>query len=227
MLLQLDGFVGGQQPFVRRPGPGKLPSPAQAVGEMPNRERIGRRVVVALDDEVVAKQQEGRAACAGRCDQLRLVAWPRKIVAASASKPKLLPCADALLLSVPGERIVEVLRKQHLVAPGRARYPSGLGEIICGRADRVGKRIPQVASAVAIKIDCIGFIGRGDELRVAHGARPRASHTLDRDVTALQDFESRDELLAPELGAPPVSVSQRCQRTDHAFHDLRVGENLP
>ena len=127
---------------------------------------------------------------------------------------ELLPLADALQRSLAIFFWVEALGQRHLVAPGLASLPIRVLEIARGRGKRIGHVVPDIALAVAVIIDGISLIGRGDELRVAHGAGPRAVHRLDTDVAALENLERGDELLPGEarLG---VVIGERGERADH------------
>src|SRR5690606_3994196 len=104
------------------------------------------------------------------------------------------------------------LRQGHFVAPGAARLPAVLVQQVGGGGQRVGYRVPDVAPAVAVDVDGIGLVAGGNELGVAHSARPRSLQVALVDVAALQDLQGGDELGAGELGALLVGIGQRRQR---------------
>ncbi len=56
--------------------------------------------------------------------------------------------------------------------------------------------MPDIAAAVAVEIDGVFVIFRRQELRQAHGARPRALHVSELDGAVVQHFEREQELAA-------------------------------
>src|SRR5262249_61584736 len=69
---------------------------------------------------------------------------------------------------------------------------------VAGRGECIQDRVPYVALAIAVEINGVIVEISGQELRIAHGAGPRASHFGARCMTLLQDLQGYNELL-PEL----------------------------
>ena len=65
----------------------------QPVGQMPDPERVGRRLIVVEDRAEIVEHQESRAVGAGRSEQARLVAGTRKGSPPTRAIPSLLPIA--------------------------------------------------------------------------------------------------------------------------------------
>src|SRR3546814_15751284 len=71
--------------------------------------------------------------------------------------------------------------------------------------------MPNVAVAVAVVVDGEVHEGRGNELKLAHGAGPGAGHLGDADVALVEDLQGVEELGAEEVVAP-AAVRQGTQR---------------
>src|SRR3546814_13119014 len=72
------------------------------------------------------------------------------------------------------------------------------------------------AVAVAVVVDGEVHEGRGNELKLAHGAGPGAGHLGDADVALVEDLQGVEELGAEEVVASAL-VRQGRQRGDHRF----------
>ncbi|GAB1459348.1 hypothetical protein MASR2M50_11220 [Thauera sp.] len=94
---------------------------------------------------------------------------------------------------------------------GSVAAPAGALEEVGGRGERVGHAVDEVAAAIAVEVHRQAHEGRGHELGVAEGARPRAGEALGGDVALLQDLQ-RGEELAAEEGLPAPEAGQRGQR---------------
>src|SRR5581483_9671574 len=106
--------------------------------------------------------------------------------------------------------VVEALGYRDLEAPGDARLPMCVLEIVAGRAHDVGYVVPDVALAVAVEVDgIVDHVGR-HELRLPHGAGPGADHLLAREMVLLHEAHRDDELVA-EIGRAILDVSKRRQ----------------
>ena len=84
------------------------------------------------------------------------------------------------------------------------------------RSEDVRQVGPDVAAPVAVEIDRVAGEGRGHELKLAHGAGPRALHVCRSDMALVEDAQGIDQLGAEERAAPFV-VGQRRQRPDHGI----------
>ena len=84
----------------------------------------------------------------------------------------------------------------YLVGPVQAALPALVGKLFCRRGKRVRYRIPDVGAAVAVEIDRIFQIVRGQELRQPHRTGPRAFHVGQPDLSVLSDFHREQEFFA-------------------------------
>ena len=71
----------------------------------------------------------------------------------------------------------------------------------------------QVAPPVAVVVDAVVDIVRGQELELPKLARERADHLVGREVAALDDLQRGDELLAEQV-RPAAVVGERGDRLD-------------
>ena len=186
-----------------------LSSAGQACGQRRRRRRCGRR-----GGRPPARRRSTGCSGAGRgnCPRPGTRARARRRAArAAAAAPRAAfvrsPAAStpAACHSAHGPRaarrrpgVVEVGRQGDLAAPGRAGGPARGLEIVGGRGQRVGHRLPDVAPAVLVEVDRVRGVGRGDELRVAHGAGPGADERLGRGRVVLQQAQRRQQLPLPE-----------------------------
>ena len=145
----------------------------------------------------------------------------RKRLAVGAAHAELFPFGEARVAL----HRVEALRQHDLEAPGQAVLPVLLVQIIAGRGEHVGHVAPDVALAVAGKIDgVVDDVGR-HELRLPHGAGPGADHLLARKCAVLHDAHGHDQLVAeiriavfdvsrasPASGTRPSGPSRRRSR---------------
>ncbi|MNH16299.1 hypothetical protein D3C79_759340 [compost metagenome] len=69
----------------------------------------------------------------------------------------------------------------------------------------------------------MGVVGGRDELGLAHGAGPRATHGLRLDVAMLDDLQRSDQLVLGELRAAAL-IGQGSQRADHRLVALELAE---
>ncbi|MNN77151.1 hypothetical protein D3C81_1935900 [compost metagenome] len=60
----------------------------------------------------------------------------------------------------------------------------------------------------------MGVVGGRDELGLAHGAGPRATHGFRLDVAMLDNLQRGDQLVLGELRATAF-IGQRGQRANH------------
>src|SRR6185503_14506773 len=210
-LLQLDSLIEREMVLVGWPRVDKWPVAFQPVRQMPDPQSVGGGLIVAEDGAEIVEDEEGRAGGSGWSVKPGLVAGTREGVAPDPLDPDLLPIAEAPERPLADLLRIEALGQRHLVAPSLTSLPICMLEIACGRRERVGHVVPNVALAIPVIVDGKALIGGGDELRVAHGAGPGAVHLLDRDIAPLHDLERRDQLLAGEarLG---VVISERRQR---------------
>src|SRR3546814_14664614 len=79
------------------------------------------------------------------------------------------------------------------------------------------------AVAVAVVVDGEVHEGRGNELKLAHGAGPGAGHLGDADVALVEDLQGVEDLGAEEVVAPAL-VRTRRQRGDHRVAARVVAE---
>ena len=101
--------------------------------------------------------------------------------------------------------------------------PAGGLEVVGGRGECVSGRIPDIPSAVAVKVHRVLVVGGGDKLRLPHGAGPGAKHAIGFDVTVLQDIQCGQQLVVRKAGAAAF-MGQGGQRANHlpAAHVLTV-----
>src|SRR5207248_9178248 len=98
-----------------------------------------------------------------------------------------------------------------LLKPRLARPPAMMDEQACGRRQHVGNAVAQVAAAVAVEIDAaLDIVGR-EELHLADFARPGAHQLFGRQVAAIENLKSGEEL-RPELLRPPAIEGKGCKR---------------
>ena len=109
---------------------------------------------------------------------------------------------------------VEVRRHHHFVAPGFARAPAVLFQVVGGGGDEIGGGIDHVAPAVAVEVDRVAQEGGRHELRRPEGAGPGADEPAFRHVAVLQDFQ-RGEELVPEIVLAPADAGERRGRAQH------------
>ncbi len=72
----------------------------------------------------------------------------------------------------------------------------------------------QIDVAVAVVVDAVLDVGRGQELGLADLAGKGALEIAQRQVAALQDFQRGDQLALEQFGAAAI-MRQRRQRADH------------
>ena len=128
-----------------------------------------------------------------------------------------------------GLRPVHLRWRPHLLEPGLAALPADLGEVVRRRRDRVGGRADEVAPPVAVIVDAVVEIVRGQELELPEFARERADHLVGRKVAALDDLQRRDQLLAEQI-RPPAVIGERGHRLDRrqiAHEAAEVGLERP
>ena len=77
-----------------------------------------------------------------------------------------------------------------------------------------GTLLHEIAAAVAVVVDRVLEVVRGQELRLAELAGPRADHLRGRQVAAVDDAQRVHQLAAEHLRAAAV-VGQRRQRAQH------------
>ena len=91
-----------------------------------------------------------------------------------------------------------------------------------GRPQRVGRRIDDVATAVALKVDGQPEEGRGHELRLPERPGPGAVELVGRHVAAIDDFQRRHQFRA-EIAGPLAEAGKRRQRLhERALAHLRA-----
>ena len=78
--------------------------------------------------------------------------------------------------------------------------------------------------AVTIGIDGIEQVTGRDELRMTHGAGPRAVKLIARHIAALQDLQRRDQLLSGIVGALRIGIGKRRQCAGHIMQLLVLGQ---
>ena len=213
-FLHFAPLVARQHRLVARPRLHERLAAAQPVGEMADRQRIGLRRVVFHDDAEVVQHQEARPLIAGRHQQIGLLVRMRKRLAAGALDAVRFPFGERELLAAIGQQIVEALRDDDLVAPGLARNPAVLLQVVGGRGDQVGGVADDVAAAVAVEIDGVALERGRHELRRTERAGPGADQLLRLQVAAMQDFQRRQKFVA-EIGLTAADAGERRGRAQH------------
>src|SRR5271169_646421 len=100
-----------------------------------------------------------------------------------------------------------------LLPPG-ATLPAVCVEEICRRSERVLRVVDQVAAiAVAVDVDRVFQIRRGQELRLADFTGPGAAHPRGRQIAALNYLQCIQQLRVKAF-RPPAIVGQRGQRAE-------------
>ncbi|MNN18590.1 hypothetical protein D3C81_1318020 [compost metagenome] len=69
------------------------------------------------------------------------------------------------------------------------------------RCQGIRSAVPDIAAAVTVEVHCMGVVGGGDELGLAHGAGPGATHGLWLDVAMLDDLQRGNQLILGKLRA--------------------------
>ena len=82
--------------------------------------------------------------------------------------------------------------------------------------------MPDIGLAVAVEIDRVLVVFRGQELREAHRAAPRGAHVGGVDAV-LQHFQRRQELVPEEVLALPVKALRR-EHTGRAVREFISAE---
>src|SRR5581483_1543927 len=91
-----------------------------------------------------------------------------------------------------------------LLDPGLAALPAVGGKKIGAGGEHVGGAGEKVDLAVAVEIDAVVEIVRGQELELAELARPRPAHLVGGEVAAVDHLQRVDELRAEDVGAAAV-----------------------
>ena len=91
--------------------------------------------------------------------------------------------------------------------------PARFFEIVGGGGQSINRAIPDIAFAIAIKIDSIRGVGCGDKLRMSHGASPGSVHLTGADITMLQDAQGGQKLLATKAAAAAVAIGKGWRET--------------
>ena len=101
----------------------------------------------------------------------------------------------------------------HLAPPGQVLGPAVRLQVMGDRGEHVGRGSPDVPVPVLVEIDGPLQVARRHELRLPHGAGPRAAQGLEGDVAAIDDLQGIEQFTAEERAAPPFP-RQRRQRLD-------------
>ena len=200
-------FGAGQHALVARPTLRERPCPAQPVGQMADRQRVGFGRVVLHDRLEVRQHQKSRALHAGRHQHEGRVAMPREWLAVGTGDAATLPFADGHGPMIIGQQEIEIRRDHDFVAPGLTGRPAGLFEIVGGRGDQVGHRVDHIATAVVVEVDGVTLERCRHELRRSECAGPGADQLLLLHVAAVDDVERGDELVA-EIALAPADAGQ-------------------
>ena len=120
---------------------------------------------------------------------------------------------------------LEPCGQAHLETPWRAGDPAVFGEIIGGRADRVGRALPDVAAAVALEIDGVFEEARGHELGLAHRAGPRAAH-LARARRRLPPGCQRGDQFVAEIVAAKMDEGEAGEGADDIVRPAKTPKSV-
>src|SRR5688500_11366107 len=123
------------------PGPGlqQRPATTEPIGKMADRQSVSLRRIVFHDHAEIVQHQETRALVAGRYQQIGAVGPAWEWLATDALEALSRPIAERELVRAVGEQIVEALRNDDLVSPGRAGDPTVLLQVVCRRGEQVGE----------------------------------------------------------------------------------------
>ena len=111
-----------------------------------------------------------------------------------------------------GKHEVEALRQHDFVAPGLARLPSGLHQMVRRRGNHIGDRTHNIAPTVAIEVDRIALERRRHELGRAERTRPGTLGLIGLYVAPMQDFQCGKKLVL-EIGLRrPTQASVAVER---------------
>ena len=127
------------------------------------------------------------------------------------------PFRYGLAYSHVGQTVIELTRYGYLHAPGLTGLPVRGTEVVGGRAQRIGARLPDVPAAVTIEIDGITVVRAWDELRLPHGASPGADHFVGLDVAVSNNVQCSEEFVTGKVRTTSL-VGERGQRA----HDVAV-----
>ncbi|MNF92375.1 hypothetical protein D3C84_750180 [compost metagenome] len=124
------------------------------------------------------------------------------------------PFGYALALAAIGQPVIEAGSQLHFEAPWLATFPAGALQVMGSGSQGIGGAVPDIPAAIAVEVHRMGVVGGGDELGLAHGARPRAFHGVGLDIAILQDLQGGDQLCLGE-GRATAFIGQGSQGADH------------
>ena len=166
--LDFETLFFGQRTHSARPGLGEGRRAGDTRGQVSDRKRVGMRRVVTHDDAEIADQQEGRACSAFRQVEIGAVAEARILLAARALHAKRLPLRKRTRAAAARIALADTRRQFHFVTPGLARLPVLAAQEIGGRGQRLNRRVPDIALAVAVIIHGEFEIVGWNQLGVPH-----------------------------------------------------------
>src|SRR5690606_6782454 len=221
-FLQFLFFLEGKLGEGPVPVPHKTAIAPDLVGQQPNCQSISVGIVVTLEHRKVLDDQEGRPFAPIRHLEFGSIRAVREWLAIGALYTNGLPLGNG----ESAGRELAAWRQHHLVAPGAAALPAIPVKQIRSRRQRIGHGVPDVPLAVAVHVDGVGLVTGGDELGMAHGARPGALQMAFVYVARLQDLECRNQLRAGKFRALLVGVTQGGQRAHDIAHHVVPLEDL-
>src|SRR4051794_4245881 len=171
-LHRLD--VGCAQLLRGSPGCRKRQWARHTVGKVPDEQHVKIREIVLLDDEVVLRGQECRA-----IDSLGLQQRGRlrpfggtQPFTAHRRIARSQPFADRFGYLRHSGRAIDARGRFDLIGPAQPALPTLVRQLLCGRAQRIRHRMPEIDLAIAVEIDAVLVIFRWQKLRKADGAAP-------------------------------------------------------
>jgi hypothetical protein len=124
---------------------------------------------------------------------------------------------------------IEIRRHDHFLQPRLTAFPAEALQVLAGRGQRVRRAPDEIAAAVAVEIDRVLDIVRGQELHLAKLAGPWPAHLGGREIAALDDAQRFQELAAEQLRPPaiPGERGKGAQRAVLAGVGAEIGFKSP